>query len=156
MKYRFILLLIILFSVNNMINSMTVNDQKQNLPDLLAGDWCSEVILNDSKFGFWMRFNFLENSICYVSIAWYAENAIYSEGGVASYSFDKSTSILNLNFKTEEDRIRGEHYFDMNNMFKVIKLTNDTLMLKRNDYPNDDVIILGRGMIGKKRTVLAH
>ena len=111
-------------------------------PTYIIGDWFAQIDLPQGEMTILMEMNILDSENCEIKCRWSGPYPTEEESGRAKYRLKGNQLIIT--FINEEERIRTDNIFDMENIYDITLTKDQLVILDNRQFRNVDVNF-GRG-----------
>lgn len=135
-------MLFLAFAVPMMIAHNGKNGNITLNPKYIIGDWFAQIDLPQGEMTILMEMNIVDSENCVIKCKWSGPYPTEEESGKAKYRLNGNR--LTITFLNEEERIRTDNIFDMENIYDIT-LTKDRLVILDNRQFRNVDVNFGRG-----------
>lgn len=112
----------------------------------IIGDWFAQVNMPQGDITFLMEMNILDTENCIIKCTWSGPYPTEEKSGKAKWKLDGDKLVIT--FLNEDERIRTDNIFDMENIYDI-SLKKNSLVIHNNPRFRNVDVKFGRGY--KKR-----
>lgn len=111
-------------------------------PRYIIDDWFAQIDLPQGEMTILVEMNIMDSENCEIKCRWSGPYPTEEESGKAKYRLEGNQLIIT--FLNEEERIRTDNIFDIENIYDI-KLTKDKLVILDNRQFRNMDVNFGRG-----------
>lgn len=106
-------------------------------PKYIIGDWFAQIDLPQDEMTILMEMNFLDKENCIIKCRWSGPYPTEEESGKAKWILDGNKLVIT--FPNEEERIRTDNIFKMENIYDIMLTKDNLVILSDPQFRNVDV-----------------
>lgn len=111
-------------------------------PEYIIGDWFAQIDIPQNEMTIQMEMNIIDGGNCMIKCTWSGPYPTEEESGNARWKLDGNKLIIT--FPNEEERIRTDHIFGMENIYDITLAKERLVIVNNRQFRNVDVNF-GRG-----------
>lgn len=127
----------IAISIPMMIAQTGNNVQSITNPMSIIGDWFAQIDIPQGEMTILMEMNILDSENCEIKCRWSGPYPTEVESGKAKYRLNGNQLVIT--FLNEEERIRTDNIFDMENTYEIALTKDKLIILDNRQFRNVDV-----------------
>lgn len=131
------LMLFLTFTIPVIIAENKIDTERTLNKKYIIGDWFAQIDLPQEEMTILMEMSFLNKENCIIKCIWSGPYPTEEESGKAKWKLDGNKLVIT--FPNEEERIRTDNIFKMENIYDITLTKDKLVILSDPQFRNVDV-----------------